>query len=360
MLSFAAILPAGALAEDGARVSYDKGTILEFPDQGFEMKLNVQLQGRYSYESYDNSEARGVEDRSDFHLRRARLVATGSAMEDKFSYMLENDFAGGSGRTNDGESDLKDAWLQYNAEDFSLLMGQTRVPLGRQNRVRNMNLQFLERSTTSEYFDKDRNVGLMFHGANDGLGWALGVFNGESTGEGANLRGQDANVMGTFALNYSEGEYDRNQETQVGVDGCGWTVGTSVNVGQGELADVDYDEVVANVDFGMMSGGWTLQGEYFFSSLDSDGASTVEDNGFYVQTGMFVEENTEVALRYGAIFQDKNTTDADINEYSAVVNRYLDGHNLKVQTGVTFIQNDPATGSSQDDFIFDIQLAAYI
>ena len=57
-------------AGDGS-VSYAGGTRLEFP--GVNIKMNLQLQHRYTYEDFDTSEATGRDDVSSFENRRVRL-----------------------------------------------------------------------------------------------------------------------------------------------------------------------------------------------------------------------------------------------------------------------------------------------
>ena len=355
-------LPAVVHAADGGHVYYKNGTRLEFPDAGFKLKLNVQLQQRLTFKSWDESEARGLDDELEFRTRRARLEASGSAVDGKVSFRLQNDFAGKFDSEGRRASDLKDAWLQLNMDDASFRMGQFKVPFSRQENVSSAKLQFLERSIANNRFDHDRNNGAMLHGDMAGLDYALAVVNGESTGEGRNRGAVDTNVLGALQVSTTDGDYNRGQESYPGEDGSGWTAGAAVAIGEGTNAAGDFDSLSLNGDVGFRSGGTTVQAEYYYDSTDpSGGGSSIDDTGLYVQAGTFIAENCEIAGRYSAIFGDSSGSDTDLTEYSIVLNHYLKGHSVKMQLGVTFLETDnPAGTKDTDDMFVDFQIGAYI
>ncbi len=97
---------------------------------------------------------------------------------------------------------------------------------------------------------------------------------------------------------------------------------------------------------------------------DVDGdAGEADLFGFYVQTGYMIDENWEPAIRFGYFAPDEDQSDIDdIDEFNVVMNYYINGHNLKLQTGVTFeVTNFDSDAGGEDisDFRFETQLAGY-
>ncbi|MCB0359160.1 MAG: hypothetical protein KDD44_05980, partial [Bdellovibrionales bacterium] len=199
------LLEKGVVAGSGSAAgsaNYHGGSRLEF-DNGFSIKFNVQLQSRYEYEDFEDSEARGLEDTSGFSMRRVRLVASGDLMDGEFSYKLQNDFA-----SNGGGSDLKDAWIQWNLDDAAMVrMGQYKQPFSRQENASSAKLQFPDRSIANEYFAESRHNGAMLHGDLGGAHYYAGLYNGNSDGEGRNAGPTDNNMNGIAAINANLGDY---------------------------------------------------------------------------------------------------------------------------------------------------------
>ncbi|MCB0360664.1 MAG: hypothetical protein KDD44_13545 [Bdellovibrionales bacterium] len=364
----------GVVAADGeaARLHYKGGTRLEFPDAGFDMKLNLQIQSRYTYADNNDGDrvAAGLApagDTSGFSMRRVRLVFSGNMLNKKFSYKLQNDFVGAAdaGATDGARSsDLRDAWLQWNGDDVHLRMGQYKVPFSRQENVSSANLQLVDRGIVNDFFSKGRNLGVMAHGEMSGLGYKASIHNGNSDGEGRNRPATDNKHEGAIQVYYNMGDYDRDLEGDYGnTDDMAMTIGAAATYGQGSTAGVDFDETNVNVDLGLNCAGFSLQGEYYFRNTDPDAGSSADDNGFYVQTGyFFVPQEWELAFRFGYLEPEKGTaTFDDEQEYAFALNYYLDGHNLKLQNGfVIDTMNDVAGGNNDiTDFRYELQLSGY-
>ncbi len=363
-----------AAASGPARVSYKHGTRLEFPEQGFDVKMNLQVQARYSYLDYDESVAgqnTGIDDVSSFNLRRVRLSFEGNLLNKQFSYKVQNDFAAGG-----GGSALKDAWLQWNWDEAAMLrMGQYKVPFSRQELSSSAKLQFIDRSDVSDIFSYGRNRGAMLHGSFGDAGtYAAGIFNGVSqlsgVSEGENSPGLDNNLMGAAQVTYNLGDYgSRDEEGDMRKDGdFAGTMGAAVVYGQGGQTltaggsnfNADFDDVRANVDAGLRVAGFSLQSEFYYTNISYDDIddSDTDFYGMYLQTGyMFVPNEWEGAFRFGFINPDQGVID-DRQEYSFVLNYFLDGHNLKLQTGISW---DVTNFESDDltDVRYQMQLAGY-
>jgi len=355
------LLTSAASAED-ARVSYDRGTKLEFPDAGVKTKMNVQLQPKYSYTDYDDAESRDLEDKSDAEMRRARIILSGDLLHGDVSYKLQNDFVGSTDDDGDKESELKDAWIQFNADEAAKIrFGQFKVAYSRQNLASSAALQFIERSIASREFDLGRDAGGALLGElGDGIEYLTTLTNGESDDEGLNRQGVDTNVLWAAIISLSQGGYNREYEGDPEhTNGLAWTAGAAVSYGQGEISDVDVDTTRLGADMGIRTEGFSLQGEYYWRQLDPDSSDKADDNGFYIQSGYFiVPKEWEVAARFAALYPDADNEDS--TEYTLVIGRFLSGHDLKVQTGVTFLQQDQEGGSDVTDFRYELMATAYL
>ena len=346
------------------RLFYKKGLSYEIPEADVEGKLNVQYQGRFTFTDYDSDSGR--EDVAEFDNRRVRLILKGHILNRLVSYKVSNDFQGGNQGDGSEGNDLKDAWIQLNHSDLAKLrFGQMKTPHTRQYLASSANLQFIDRSIVTSRFAIARNKGVMLHGRELGpFKYAIGVFNGESDGEGSNLPATDNNVIGVGQLSMNMGEYgSRKYEGDFrGPDApMAMTIGASGAVGQAEIAGVESDTLDLNADFGMRCHGGSFQGEFFYESIDPDNQSSEDTIGFYVQVGKMIGENWEPAVRFGYIEPDDDVSATDdIQEYSGVVNYYVNGHALKIQTGVTWERESFRNSQDLTDLFFMTQVSALI
>ena len=355
-----------AASTGSSRVSYKNGTRLEFPEQGFDIKMNLEVKTRYSYLDYDKSGGTNREDASSFNTTLARVTFDGNVLNKQFSYRVQNDFAADSG----GNS-MRDVWLQWNLDDAAKLrMGQFKVPFGRQELNGDTKIQFIDRTNASDFFTYGRNRGAMFHGGFGDAGmYAAGIFNGVSTGEGINAPGVDNNMMGAAAVSYNFGDFgSREEEGDMRKDGdLAGTIGAAVAFGQGStsltsgnttVAD-DFDDVRVDVDAGLRVAGFSTQAEFIYANIDYDslGSDSGEDfYGGYVQAGyMFVPEEMELAARFGMIDPDGGLIDEQY-EYAIVYNYFLNGHALKIQTGVAWEVTNYGDDEDITDARYQVQL----
>lgn len=336
------------------KLQYKKGAMLSFPDQGVELKLNTQLQPKYAFIDTD-----GEENESDFSMRRARLVLSGSALDGDVSFRLQNDFVGDSEDDGKRDSDLLDAWVQWNASDaVQLRFGQFKTLSGRQEVGSSSNLQFVNRSLVAEEFNSGRQAGVMLGGEAGAIEYAVAVTNGESIGEGRNRSATDTKMLGTGYVAFNGNGYDRSYEGDPEhSDDLAYTVGLSLGFGESE-AEVEQDTSRVSGDVGLRSSGFSLQGEYFYQNTDPDLGDTVDDIGMYVQAGyFFVPKEWEVVGRFGTLLPD---ADDDTTEYTVGIGRYFLGHALKAQLNATFEQYEPVGGEDIDENRYEFQVSAYL
>ena len=134
---------AGRSSGGNARVYYNEGTRIEFPDAGFATQINTLIQTRYTFA--DNSERLGKNNTSSVDVNQASLFVTGSALHNEFRYVLWADMAGNSNtKLSDrsasygnerfyGNSQLNDAYIVWSpCEGWDTQLGQSRAFVSRQ------------------------------------------------------------------------------------------------------------------------------------------------------------------------------------------------------------------------------------
>ena len=354
VLALSMSAPSLSLAED--KVYYKDGTTFELGDM--KLKMNIRLQERFEYTDND-----GGEDTNSFSVRTARLEFKGSTLDKKLDFAVSNDFTKAEG--------LRDAFLQWNlAEDLGVKMGQYKTPHGRQFMNSITKLQFVDRSAVSNFFTFDRRQGAGFVGKHEMGGYQVAVFNGNSTGEGINSAGVDSDLQGFIQADASLiGTYDRSFEGDpVDTQEAALGIGVSAHYGQGaktaEDLATDFDQYGVAGDIGFRSNGFSAQGEVFYDSFEPEGGDEQGNFGFYAQAGyFFVPKEWEVAGRFGMIDLDEcSSSYCEQMEYTAQVAHYINGHNLKVQAGVTWISRefDDGLGEDTDTLKAQLQVAAYL
>ena len=353
----AVAMPDGEVLRDGsatgASVNIDNGG-LHVDGGSIDATINAQVQTGYSYTSWDDSEARGLDNTSEFDVYSARLEVAGDAENGFISYKLEYDFVNGvQGDGSEGGS-LLDGWAQLNFDEMSVLVGQTKTPFSRQQLAEGNQLQFTSRSLVTQAFEPGRDQGLIIHGDLGDLAYAIGVNNGESLGEGQNSDGFDTQMQGAAHVSMNIGDYGSRAEEgdmREGDRPFASTIGAGVLFGSGDIAGVDFDSTSLNADVGIRNAGLDISGEFFYQSFDPDGGSTSDDMGFHVQVGqMFGDYEAAFRFAYGdpdsdgsAVFRDGID---DVQEYSLALSRFFNGHNSKVVAGVSIVETGATDGGT--------------
>lgn len=357
-------------ADTGAKVYYKEGTRIETAD--VDMKINLQIQPRFTFSDADEGGRRdagiddSVGDTTSFDLRRVRIEFSGNVLDKQFSYKIKTDL-----RSDAGGSDLKEAWLQWNSDAANMRWGQFKAPFSRQENVSSTSLYFIDRSAVSDFFAPSYQPGAMLHGpVAEGVNYYVGAYNGQSDGEGRNRPGVDNKLAVDAALTANFGDYgSRGVEGDMRADtsSTAFTTGAAIIYGQAESETIgsDYDHFDLNVDAGMRSNGLDLQTDFFYSTADFDevagDAGEPDLFGFYAQGSYNLNKEWGVGARFGYFEPDEDISDIDDQEeYNLVVNYFLNGHWLKLQTGVTFEVTNFADGDDVSDFRFETQLAGYL
>lgn len=352
-----------ATSGGASKVYWNNGTRLEFPDNGFTIKVNTLIQTRYTFTDAD--EDAGGKNTSSFSVNKARLYVTGTALHEEFAYYLNGEWAGGS-------ASLRDAWLQWNACDWgNLRMGQYKTQVSRQWVNSDEKLQFPDRSVASDYFNLGRNQGLTGSAKwmDGALTGSAGLFNGINDGEGLNSVGTDTKHTGILALRWNPmGQMDSYSEGDVE-----WTEETAASFGlvyaYSQFGD-DGDRHSMSIDGNVKSSGMSLHGEFYWArnEVDSDSDSTTPV-GFYLQGGYFLDPKAwELVARFSRVSCDDGDAygacsgNDNLNEVTAGVNYYWWKHNLKAQIAYVYERENAADGGGSDEKSnkWMLQLSSYL
>jgi phosphate-selective porin len=362
-------------AMGSARAYWDNGTRIDFPDSGFTVRINSLLQPRYTFTDND-FDTGNDRNNSSFDTNRARLMVSGTALHEEFSYGLNVDFAGqrdvyGFGDGSRG-AELLDAWIQWHACDWlGLSMGQFKTAVSRQWNTNPAYLQFPDRSFISDYSNSSRAQGLA---ANMDFGdgrfeLGAGLFNGWTSGQNT----QNFDTRHTAVINarfnpmgemnaYEEGDINWTEDMALSFGAAYSYSETSELAGIGKI-DVHQLSVDANVKVR----GLSFHGEFFLNELNPDIGSSWTPVGGYAQVGYFLSPKVwELALRYSyvdfddTVIADQGAPVSNLNQVSASLNHHWWEHNLKAQIAYDFFNRDLAAGAGNDNtHRWMLQLSSY-
>jgi hypothetical protein len=286
------------------------------------------------------------DDHLGFTLRNVRIQITGDAGSD-YSYRVSFDLAEGSGI----EAELKDAYVDWKITDgITGRMGRYKVPFMNSGLISKAKLLFLDRTRNADALDF-RDNGFMVRGQFEMVSFYLNVMNGSDAVLSElyyNAR-VTVNLMGE-GVGKVEGAYGAGDETNLmlgagygddsGLDNGGhWAIEAVLTAGPfsvaAELADFDDD-----ANFG---GGGPLVG---LMTGATGGTTPYSATASFLFTEMY-----EVGVRYEDYDDSAETTG-----YGLVVNRYVQGHDIKWTLQWQHQDQDSPPGASDSADLFSLGL----
>lgn len=355
---------------------FDKGFRFQTDDGDYSLQFKTRIQLRYANSMREGS----ANDQQSFMARRIYFTGTGSFLTKNLTYNMTLQ------PTNGGVAadTLYYSWLNYKFMDASqVLFGLHKLNFNREEMTSSGKQQFVDRSLANERFNLDRSLGLVWHGKafDKKLEYYLTVANGRSTR--ANLNGNQEmlyiarvayNPLGEFG--YSESDTDNTQDLllSVGLGGTYFQEETAVSATQDDV-------LMGNADFTLKFHGFSFQSEVFYRNTDPGAAASVRDAGYYAQAGYFlIPKKFEIAVRASSLFDDMGdngsavyfnngsltglggvndgvdeAADADNeHEFSAALNYFFKGHNLKLTGQYTFMLDGQA-GTTVNNHIAMLQ-----
>jgi hypothetical protein len=340
---------------------YDNGFFIRSQDNRFALVVNGFAQTRYTFLELEEGE-----DNHNFDVALARLAFSGSIFDPKVAYFLqfETSTFGNNNRTT-----MLDWWMQYRfSPDLSVLAGRFILPYSRQFYTHPGNLLFSDLSEADYAFNLQRAVGvhaagrfgrLSYHVAGTNSIRALDAGGQQNFGdELAPLARLEFNILDPYGYLESSPTLVSAPQLSVGVAAAFNPIdeaSTFQNVLPGDRT------TNITVDAGFRWQRWTLQaaGYYRRNNLKASGLPDSHDWGYYGQIGYYlVPEHWELAARVSGVdFDQPNNLSVigDVTAYTAGLNYYLYGHNVKLQMDYSFLDGDPFPGSSRSDHRLRLQ-----
>lgn len=153
-----------SLLADGGGAGYDRGFFLASPDGNFKLKLNIEGQIRYIYNSSEQT-GTGDEDVAGFQLRRTRLDFRGHAITPDLTYRVRINADRASGTVS-----LETAYIGYEiTDDLNITVGQFKPAFLREEFVSGFRMLAVERTYVADYFTVDYTQGAELNYTNDWL-----------------------------------------------------------------------------------------------------------------------------------------------------------------------------------------------
>jgi len=341
-------------------------------DSTWSMKVGLRFQS-LATSSWDASN--GLSNpASSFLIRRSRLKFDGFAYSPKLKYKVElglsnRDQSGASQYTSNAPRYILDAVLKWNfSGNFVLWAGQTKLPGNRERVISSANLQQVDRSLLNSRFTIDRDMGFQLrHHFNLTNTFLVKEIFSIAQGEGRNITTGNigghqyttriellpfGNFTGKGDYKGSDLKFEQNPKLALGFayDFNNNASKTRSNQGSYMLNDTGFYSTNIStlfIDAMYKHKGFSFMAEYANRDAkdplakNSDGSLTGDEvqvgNGLNLQTGYLLSRTVEVSARYTNISLDKNITGKSAeNQYTLGLSKYIAGHNLKVQTDLSY------------------------
>ena len=379
VLALSFVLMATLSYSQDKKPKFGKGIVIE--GENYKLKAAFRFQNLFTNEwNIRNDDFKYVEGlKSNFMVRRARLKFSGWAYTPKLKYKMElglsnKDLSGGNGPEYKYASRMiLDAYLEWNFyKNFSILVGQTKLPGNRERIVSSANMQFVDRSRLNSKFTLDRDMGVMLkHHFKIGNNFLIKEVYSFAQGEGRNVTaGAFGGFSHTFKVEFfpfgdfkSKGAYVggdiKREETPKLAVAFAYNINNKAVRERGQKGSYlinqagDYVGKTINTTFADMMfkyKGFSLMAEVANRLTTDHNPNVYEDDdstlvgtyftgfGFNTQAGYLFKSNWEIAARYTMITPQASSGHSNTTEYGLALSKYIVGHKLKVQTDLGYRQ----------------------
>jgi hypothetical protein len=365
LILFLSIAFITSLAQDKTNNRFGKGIRVTAADSSFSMKFGVRMQSLYDGQL--NLASDEYED--GFQVRRFRLKFDGFVYSPKLEYKIElaisnTDINGGAIPQSGNTSNIVlDAYVNWNFyRNWSLIFGQKKLPGNRERVISSQALQFVDRSNLNSRFNIDRDAGIHLLYSTD----KVNLVGALTMGEGRNMiidntGGYDYTVRGEFLPfgqftsggDYFGSDLEREPTPKLSLAATyDYNDRASRAGGQlGEFFPTTTDLSTIFIDAHFKYRGFSSMIEYVNKNApdgplvyDTDGVTVVDafytGEGFNWQAGYLFDNNLELAGRYTHVTPEAIAGRNPNTQYTLGLSKYFVGHNLKIQTDLTFIEED--------------------
>jgi hypothetical protein len=349
-----------SLLESSLNAGYKNGFFLASEDGTFNLKIGVESQIRYIYNSRDNEASGTDEDENGFQIRRGRVDFRGNAFDPKLTYRLRL-----AATRDTGNAVLEVAQVGYEfADGCKINAGQFKPLFLREENVSGFRQLAVERTYAADYFTIDYSQAAELTLDTDWLRGSVAVHDGSYTqNSDFDTDRTDIAVAGRAEIKLAGDWKQFDDFTSWSKDQLGILLGAGIDyeVGEGGSGTNTPDVLKYTADASVEVAGFNLFGAFYgqqFSDNDSTaGLPTDLDDanqiGLVAQAGVFlIPDKFELFGRYewidfdGAYYRNngggtqggtRNLTDDD--ELSIVTfggNWYARKHNLKLTLDVAW------------------------
>jgi len=338
-----------SLLADGGGAGYDRGFYLASADGNFKLRLNIEGQIRYVYNSSDQTGTMD-EDVAGFQLRRTRLDFRGHALTPDLTYRVRINADRASGTVA-----LEYTYLGYDiADGWNIQVGQFKPNFLREEFVSSFRMLAVERSYVSDYFSVDYTQGAELSYAGDWLR-AFGSVHDGSYAPNSEFNADRTNLAFAGRAEFLiAGDWKQFDDfTSLPGEKFALMLGVAgdYEVGESGLAADLPDVFKWSADISAEFGGFNLfaavMGQSFDNAGGFPGLSGAEQIGFVVQGGAFVyKDKFELFGRYewmdfdGFYYRNSGSStqggtgplvgNDEVSFITIGGNYYINKHNLKL------------------------------
>ncbi|HAW51674.1 MAG TPA: FmdC precursor [Flavobacteriales bacterium] len=353
------------------KYEFGKGIRYTPKDSSFYMKFSVRAQNLYVGTYTDGGDPAYV---SSFLIKRSRLKFDGYVLNPDLVYKFEFDVVGGY---------VRDAWVKYRFyKNLSVQYGLGKLPGNRERVVSSQKLGLVDRSQFNAAFNIDRDMGIwLYHhfkigksvfqetvAYTDGRG-----INDFTAHDGSSFTGRiDFLPLGKFAhkgdMSFADFEREKTPKIMLGgVYNYNYKAIDMRGQNGSRLSDTR-DLATVFVDFMLKYRGITAFAEYGNKVSTTGSPVVLEDSlgnveeafytgfGYNAQLSYLFKNNWEVTGRYTVVLPEEITQNDEVYEYTLGLSKYIVGHNLKIQSDVTWRDNNVIIDDTGEKIILRLQM----
>jgi hypothetical protein len=333
-----------SLLQSGMTAGWNGGPFIASADGNFKLQFGATIQVRFVYNNQDQS---SDDDRWGFENRRTRLRFKGNFLDPTWMYFMQGDFG------LSGTFGLLDAYIDKDlGNGWTFRAGKFMLPFSREPLVSHAKPLAVERSIITNYFSPGRSQGVEFLYSADRWRFMGAI----SDGGLGSLGGATASAL-TYDTEYAltarvewlvEGTWAQfgdwtsfNGEEFAFLLGGGvhWQESEYGESAMGAETEVFRWTADASLEFGGANLAATIYGNH--TEMNVPAATGVDQYGFMVQGGVFLNDDLEVFGRYE--WADEDSSVDDLSVITVGFNRYFSGHNIKWSTDLNYGLNEVST-----------------
>jgi phosphate-selective porin OprO/OprP len=329
-----------------AALGEGKAGLIDVKPAGKEVSLKLGGVVQAQADFLDKGDSRWGSRNDRFYLRRARLNASGSFLED-FDFKVELELAGTFGDASAIRAQLTDGFINYHRYDWAnFKVGQFKTGFGYEQLFSDPRLFTIERSLANDRLTLSRQIGVQVSGDlfDKRLSYASGIFNGAGPNTSTNDNDSFEFVQRVSGIPWEGKSFGRDANWRLGANGY-----LSDDKSIGGMADFGFDSTPGGTLDGIFAGYRRGAGvdtqfhlgplefwlEYLWARFEPQNPTpkkSVEADGWYAQVGYFLlPEKLQAVVKFESFDPDRHTAGNSSDLWTFGLNYYIKDHYLKVQ-----------------------------